>query len=227
MNIKGFAVALAAGLTIATAANAGVTVRNDDFLGNTGAFNGFEAIGTKYYPGSNGYTEGGIKVQYHGLQATTLTTLKPEGARSWTPLAGGFGYTSISLANGGGFDAIEFLAGTSALTGGTRLQYQLFHQGVMVFDGFASGIGNIHSPLKRFGFQGTDGQLFDEVRLQNLSGKSFDQYGYDRLVLDSVTINAAISAVPEPATWAMMIVGFGAVGSMVRSSRRRLALALA
>lgn len=29
------------------------------------------------------------------------------------------------------------------------------------------------------------------------------------------------SAVPEPATWAMMIVGFGAVGSMVRTSRRR------
>lgn len=30
-----------------------------------------------------------------------------------------------------------------------------------------------------------------------------------------------MTAVPEPATWAMMIVGFGAVGSMVRSSRRR------
>ncbi len=31
----------------------------------------------------------------------------------------------------------------------------------------------------------------------------------------------SLSAVPEPATWAMMIVGFGAVGSMVRASRRR------
>lgn len=30
-----------------------------------------------------------------------------------------------------------------------------------------------------------------------------------------------LSAVPEPATWAMMIIGFGAVGSMVRTSRRR------
>ena len=28
------------------------------------------------------------------------------------------------------------------------------------------------------------------------------------------------ATVPEPATWAMMIIGFGAVGSMVRSSRR-------
>lgn len=31
-------------------------------------------------------------------------------------------------------------------------------------------------------------------------------------------------AVPEPATWAMMILGFGAVGSMARRSRRRNAL---
>ena len=30
-----------------------------------------------------------------------------------------------------------------------------------------------------------------------------------------------LSAVPEPATWAMMIIGFGAAGSAVRTSRRR------
>jgi hypothetical protein len=31
--------------------------------------------------------------------------------------------------------------------------------------------------------------------------------------------------VPEPATWAMMIIGFGAVGTMVRTGRRRAVLA--
>ncbi len=35
------------------------------------------------------------------------------------------------------------------------------------------------------------------------------------------------SAVPEPATWAMMIIGFGAAGSMMRTSRRRSALSAA
>ncbi|MDP3590675.1 PEPxxWA-CTERM sorting domain-containing protein, partial [Phenylobacterium sp.] len=34
------------------------------------------------------------------------------------------------------------------------------------------------------------------------------------------------AGIPEPATWAMMLVGFGAVGTMVRSQRRRGALAL-
>ena len=32
---------------------------------------------------------------------------------------------------------------------------------------------------------------------------------------------AAASAVPEPATWAFMIVGFGAVGASMRSARRK------
>lgn len=41
---------------------------------------------------------------------------------------------------------------------------------------------------------------------------------------DNLTLGGqAVSAVPEPATWAMMIIGFGAVGSMVRTSRRRSA----
>ena len=31
-----------------------------------------------------------------------------------------------------------------------------------------------------------------------------------------------VAAVPEPATWAMMIMGFGAIGATLRSSRRRL-----
>lgn len=33
------------------------------------------------------------------------------------------------------------------------------------------------------------------------------------------------AAVPEPATWAMMIIGFGAIGSTLRSARRRAVLA--
>ena len=35
--------------------------------------------------------------------------------------------------------------------------------------------------------------------------------------------NITISAVPEPATWAMMIIGFGAAGAAMRNNRRRQA----
>jgi hypothetical protein len=37
--------------------------------------------------------------------------------------------------------------------------------------------------------------------------------------LDNVSITSG--AVPEPATWALMIVGFGAVGATLRSRRRQ------
>jgi len=46
-------------------------------------------------------------------------------------------------------------------------------------------------------------------------------YGSDRLGV------VGLSAVPEPATWAMMIVGFGATGLMVRGARRQRAFAAA
>ena len=44
------------------------------------------------------------------------------------------------------------------------------------------------------------------------SGVQFDNLRYDAV---------GVSAVPEPATWAMMIIGFGSVGAMVRNTRRR------
>ena len=59
------------------------------------------------------------------------------------------------------------------------------------------------------------------VRL-NLTGNHQSDpatYGYSPVGLSEVRFEG--SAVPEPATWAMMIIGFGAVGSMVRTSRRR------
>ena len=229
MNFKGFVIALVAGLSITTAAQAGVTVHKADFLGATANFNGFEGIKGAFYSNPAGYTEGGIKVEYVGKELTTLTTVNPQGKRSWTPAGAGLGYTKISLADGGAFDAIEFLAGSSAALFEPSLKFQLFLGGVKVFDGVATGVGTVWSSLKSFGFSGTDGQLFDEVRLQATYGKHFEKYGYDQLVLDSISINPASlgSAVPEPNTWAMMILGFGAVGALMRQSRRRMTPALA
>lgn len=228
MNFKGFIVALAAGLSITTAAQAGVTVHKADFLGATANFNGFEGIKGAFYSNAS-YTEGGVKVEYVGKELTKLTTVNPQGKRSWTPAGAGLGYTKISLADGGAFDAIEFLAGSSAVFFEPSLQFQLFLGGVKVFDGVTTGLGTVWGSLKSFGFSGTDGQLFDEVRLQATYGKTFETYGYDQLVLDSISINPASlgSAVPEPDTWAMMILGFGAVGALMRQSRRRTAPALA
>lgn len=48
-----------------------------------------------------------------------------------------------------------------------------------------------------------------------------DDAGADVGSLRGWELSLGGSAVPEPATWAMMIIGFGAAGSMVRASRRK------
>ena len=44
-----------------------------------------------------------------------------------------------------------------------------------------------------------------------------------RMLADNLTVNAtvlsAIAPVPEPATWAMLIAGFGGVGALMRRRR--------
>lgn len=54
-------------------------------------------------------------------------------------------------------------------------------------------------------------------------GGSDEGWGFDNLAIYGDVVRTG--AVPEPATWAMMILGFGAIGGMMRgSSRRRTAL---
>lgn len=54
----------------------------------------------------------------------------------------------------------------------------------------------------------------------------FTGLAYGNLISNSVTI-AAVDAAPEPATWAMMIAGFGAVGGSLRRRSRMGAVQLA
>jgi hypothetical protein len=72
---------------------------------------------------------------------------------------------------------------------------------------------NTNGGASYFGF--TDTQGFNSITIS--------RPGNDAWGIDNVTYGVG-SAVPEPATWAMMIMGFGLAGSAVR---RRRALALA
>lgn len=54
-------------------------------------------------------------------------------------------------------------------------------------------------------------------------GRGVTGAAFDNVILDASPLS--VSAVPEPATWAMMITGFGLAGSMIRTRRRSLALA--
>ena len=59
-------------------------------------------------------------------------------------------------------------------------------------------------------------QTFDKVVFSGFRG------GFET---DNHTVGfLSAGAIPEPATWLMMILGFGGVGSMLRARRRRLAV---
>ena len=72
-----------------------------------------------------------------------------------------------------------------------------------------------------FGFR-SDTAFTTVTFSQNLAGGSVDQFGIDNLAFTS----RMSAAVPEPGTWATMILGFGAVGGTLRR-RRAAASALA
>ncbi|ODT86163.1 PEPxxWA-CTERM sorting domain-containing protein [Phenylobacterium sp. SCN 70-31] len=50
---------------------------------------------------------------------------------------------------------------------------------------------------------------------------SFESIGANAFEFDGLA--GSVAAIPEPATWAMMIMGFGAAGTMLRSRRRAFA----
>jgi hypothetical protein len=66
--------------------------------------------------------------------------------------------------------------------------------------------------LESFGWAGVSTVYLDAV--SDGEGTQF--------VFDDLTVNG--SAVPEPATWAMMLVGFGALGATLRGAKRKLSM---
>jgi hypothetical protein len=86
-------------------------------------------------------------------------------------------------------------------------------------------VGGVQAFTDRFLVDST-GPTFRTFNWSNLSSVTFagdggvnQNYGGGgtHIVFDNLTFNAAVSgAVPEPATWALMILGFGAVGGAMR-----------
>lgn len=70
----------------------------------------------------------------------------------------------------------------------------------------AASSGQYNGAMLSFGFGGIKSITFQG----NNSGFGVDNFRFD----------AGVSAVPEPATWAMMLFGFGAIGMTMRRRRR-------
>lgn len=127
------------------------------------------------------------------------------------------------FAIGGGFFSIDFstnqltvLANQSGTLGATVIQF-----------------GNLSNPFTNFAFVGQTGFVGLDAGDITLVGNQLqidfrgtcNACGGQITTGDVLTISFDAGAVPEPATWAMLILGFGAVGASLR--RRRSALTYA
>jgi hypothetical protein len=92
----------------------------------------------------------------------------------------------------------------------TSVSFHLYLGGVLVHDGAAQA----PTATPTFLSSGYAGPV-DKVVVEDDDPTRF----YDWYVLDDVTF----SSVPEPATWAMMLFGFGALGALLRTRRRAAA----
>ena len=115
-----------------------------------------------------------------------------------------------SLISGGTFvlGAFDGSATAGAVDGGAT---NLFVQGFLLGNLVNSGNFTINgSTFTNFsGLAGT----FDRLTFDGTNGGGGFQ-------LDNVNLRVVEGAVPEPSTWAMMLLGFGAVGYSMRRSKR-------
>ena len=200
-----------------------VTVETTNFIASPTFFNGFEGIASDpsfiapfFFPANTAYSEGGVTVEYVGSAPNNMwVQYLHEGNYGWYANGGGTGYTKVTLTSGADFSALQFLSGTG-FGGGSTTYYQALLNGSVVSTGALGTVGN---DLR---FQGLSGGGFDEVRLQSNFTASFNASNYEAGAYDSFAANA-VAGVPEPATWGLMIIGFGLVGFSAR--RRAVAFA--
>ena len=124
-----------------------------------------------------------------------------------------FAITSFNIALAGGalFDWIELSLDPH---GAATVSFSLLDSNGVTFTSDESGdfIYNLVNGQNRLAFEAINGQ--------SIASLSFTVTGGGLDSVKQIRISPAANAVPEPATWAMMLLGFGAAGYSVRRRRK-------
>jgi hypothetical protein len=217
-----FLAAVGSLLACSGVADAALTLHTSAFITSPIAGSDFESLPVSGVPINSPFNIGGITIQYVDasgvFDGSTIGSadVGVGGSAGWySPDYNG--YTTIKLIDGTAFNQIQFAAASGG--GATPFQYSLLLNGSEVANGQAGPLETdpvIQFRYLTFGFSGLS---FDEVRLkQDISETTFIPVtDMDTLALDDIAIGrAVVDAVPEPATWAMMIAGFGLAGAALR-----------
>ncbi|WP_337188348.1 PEPxxWA-CTERM sorting domain-containing protein [Phenylobacterium sp.] len=162
---------------------------------------------------------GGLKLASYNAGIFYDVSLTPDGA--------GFFDVSVnsSVFIGGGPEGLVYVSGSNTGFGVDSLMVSEYSTGqVGIWDIDANGnpvLGTRRTFLS--GLTGAEGAVIDPVTGDFI----FSTFGGGNRVLVVSGFEAPTQpptgAIPEPSTWAMLILGFGAAGTVLRSRRRAMA----
>lgn len=182
------------------------------------------------------------------MKGTDVNYVKNIGLASVGMLALSFGSSSVSAAEFFDFEFISTIASTGTQTGSFSGQFTVDGGLIVGITGSGAELGTITSlfapgtvavnsnfPPNDNVFSPTDPFLsFDGVSFastnfaalnlfRNGAGNYFVLSGAPNVVtgITEGRLSVISSAVPEPATWAMLLLGFGFVGGAMRTAKRR------
>ena len=180
---------------------------------NGGAYSFGSAGSTERALGSLG-SGGATPIYFGGIFTNGLSSAITELA---------FAFTGEQWRAGNSSDdglVFQYLVGATDISEGTWMTFSALDFDPLVLSGNSALNGNLAANSKAIsskitGLNIAAGQTFG-FRWMDINSSGNDH----GLAVDDLSISAMTAAVPEPATWAMMLFGFGVIGSAMRRAKR-------